>query len=225
MSEELAAPNAWGIEIKKDDSAMLAMQKPQYQPRLQFISKMSKFVEMENGISPNTFAIIHSDDEFKEIGKTVDFTILSWRQKALDTNEGKAYYDNQSKKFIEIQTRAETVQNSGCMFGPEYLVYIPQEGVCATLFMGSKTLRFEVPKLQKFYKEQQPVQMSGKLITPKSGNSKPYMSASAAICPTPILPPAPEKLAEIREIVAKFESAKDPIAESEETVEQPARAR
>ena len=215
MSEnEVATIGGWGIEKKQADESLAKMQQSSFLPRIQFISKMSKFVDLDPGINANNFGLISSDEEYKDCGKTLDVMVLGWRQKALDTKEGKSFYDHQSDGFIEIQTRADTEQNSGCMYGPEYFVYIPEEDACATFFFGSKSLRYEVRKIHKLYDNGEPATLFGKLIEPKSGNN-PYYSASVKACASPIAPPEASRLEQIKAELKKFNDPKDSVEATE----------
>ena len=215
MSEELATAGVWGLETKVADESLAALQKSNFLPRLQFISKMSKFVEIDPAIPVNHFALIASDEEYKDLGSTVDVQVLSWRQKALDTGAGKSYYNHQTEEFLEIQERSNIEQNSGCLYGPEYLVYIPEIDALATLFFGSKSLRFEVRKIQKLYEGNQPVTMTSKVIEPKNG-SKPYTCATPKPCATPIAKPNADRMTEIMKEIEKFNNPKSSQTDVEE---------
>jgi hypothetical protein len=61
--------------------------------------------------------------------------------KALRTGDSvESSLDPDSDVFKKIASDAMGV-NSGCMFGPEFLVYFPAEQQFATLFLGSKSGR------------------------------------------------------------------------------------
>jgi hypothetical protein len=203
-NEVAVGTNDWGIAIKEDDASMAELQKSSFLPRLQFVTAMSKYVTMDPAIPVNNFALIASDEDYKDAGKTVDGMILSWRTKALDTRAGKSYYDHNSVEYIEIQERADIEPNSRCMYGPEYLMYFPEYNALATFFCGSKTLRYEVRKMQTLYKGGQPVTFFGKKIEPKSGD--PYFAASVKACATPIA--KPENMEDILKEITKFENPK-----------------
>lgn len=223
--ENEVATNAWGIEHKEADSSLAETMKSNFLPRLQLVSKMSKYSEMEPGVKTNNFGLIVSDDDYQDCGKTVDAMVLSWRQKALSSKEGLSYYDHKSEEFIEVQERADIEQNSGCMYGPEYLLYIPELDALATFFFGSKSLRYEVKKIHKLYDAGAPVTFFGKKIETKGGDV--YYSASVRACASPIAPP--EDMERIHKEVKKFNnptSSSTPVAaESKEAAPATNRAR
>lgn len=64
------------------------------------------------------------DDQATALGEHIDIAVLAWRPKAVDFNEGESSYDATSDKFRDIFTRSG-LQNSGCVAGPEFLVYLP----------------------------------------------------------------------------------------------------
>lgn len=208
----------WDIAIKEDDGSLAALGSSAFLPRLQHVGKMSKYssaadIPMAKTIPNNNFALIVNDDDYKDVGKTVDVMAISWRQKALDAKAGKSYYDHTSDEFIEIETRAGAERNSKCMFGPEFLVYIPELGELATFFFGSKSLRFEVKKILALYEAKQPITFTYKTITLKDETV--YTCATVTPCATPIDPPDADKMVYINKELEKFNNPKSSQTDSE----------
>jgi len=88
------------------------------------------------------------DDNITDLGEQTDLVIVGWRAKALDTS-GEALiidFDPKSDTFADIKGRSGT-RDSGCMFGPEFLVWLPEQEVFATYYMSSKTARREAKKV------------------------------------------------------------------------------
>jgi len=121
-------------------------------PRLQFMSSSAKLCK--GGKFPiNHFAIIQSEDAV-DCGETIDVIVLASRPKALDTNVPVAYHDPQldddgnfGGDFKDVVDRASK-KDSGCMWGPEFLMYVPSTEQYVTFFMGSITARGDAPFLQ-----------------------------------------------------------------------------
>lgn len=79
------------------------------------------------------------------IGKTVLVCPLAWRAKAMffKTADGKpvAFHKPKSEEFKKIRDAANADSNSGNMYGPEFLLWCPNEKKFMTFFMGSTTAR------------------------------------------------------------------------------------
>lgn len=154
MSEEIQTQENQSMEIsvpqqQKDDKLEALSSDNNFIPRLQFMS--SRAEKCEAGEFPiNHFAMI-DNSEYMDLGEEVDILIIAWRPLALDTGGDdvvSCYHPNFDENnqptglFKEIQDRSYE-KDSGCMFGPQYLVYLPEVQKFATFFCGSKTLRNE----------------------------------------------------------------------------------
>lgn len=115
--------------------------------RLQLYSSKSNLVS-QGKIAPNHYGIPEDDDAI-DLGEAVDVVILSWRPKALSTNEDPILetFDPSSDVFKDIQKRSGT-SDSGCMYGPEFLLWVPSVERFLTFFMSSKTARREARKVE-----------------------------------------------------------------------------
>lgn len=116
-----------------------------YLPRLQLMTAAS------DKCKTNTFPINHyaliRDQSFIDLGMEVDVLVIAWRPKALEIGEELiSSYDSESTTFKSIQERS-AARDSGCMFGPEFLMWIPDQQAFATFFMGSKSARKEAPNV------------------------------------------------------------------------------
>jgi len=140
MSEELVIPSNPETSIAKADDAMFAdLVGGGFLPRLQLQTSNSSVCK--SGDFPvNHYAHVQGKS-MKDLGKTVDVYVIAYRAKALDTSDDLIdSYDPSSDVFISIKNRANNEQNSGCMYGPEFLVWNEDIGF-ATFFCGSKTAR------------------------------------------------------------------------------------
>jgi hypothetical protein len=105
-------------------------------------------VAKQGKIPPGQYGIPRNDD-VEVLGASVDVLILAARAKALDTSGDTpvAAYDAASAEFIRIKTQADTVQDSGCMHGLEFLLIERTTGNFYTYFANTASARREAGKL------------------------------------------------------------------------------
>lgn len=122
----------------------------EYLPRLQLMTSQS--TKCKSGEFPiNHYALV--DGTEKDLGREVDVVPLCFRATAMDFNDGLVVtHDKHSQLFADIKARAGR-PNSGCQFGPEFLVYIPSVNKLATLFCGSKTAQKEAASIAELMSE------------------------------------------------------------------------
>lgn len=95
----------------------------------------------------NSYALI-SGQMYTDLGKEVDVLVIAWRPKALEMGENLiSVYDHTDPEFTRISEKSE-IKDSGCQFGPEFLLWVPKAKKFATFFMGSKSSRRESPALK-----------------------------------------------------------------------------
>lgn len=138
---------AFGSEVQKyDDDAMDGVASSNdYLQRLQLLTSQSTVVKKDLSLA-NQYALLNSDG-LDAIGTDIDIFIGPCRPKALDMSGETPVtsFDKDSEVFKDIQARSDE-QDSGCMFGPEFLVWIPSQQKYATWFLATKSHR-------KLYKE------------------------------------------------------------------------
>lgn len=121
--------------------------KTSYLPRLQlFGSKSDACAEGKIGIG--RWGLVN-DDVITDLGVSTDVIILAFRPKALDTSSDTVInnHDADSEIYATIREKSRE-KDSGCMYGPEFLVFVPSEDVFATYFASSATARREAKKLR-----------------------------------------------------------------------------
>ena len=169
-------------------------------PRLQLMTSNSK--ECKGGQFPiNHYALVR-DQNFKDLGKAVDILIIEWRPKAMEIDE-QVYvvYDPDHADFKRIQEQSN-VKDSGCMYGPEFLVWIPDIEEFATFFMGSKSSRREAASVRTLLRN------AGTLKSKEISTQKyTWWSPIIEKCTSSFDPPAQE---EILEQHAKFTNPPEP---------------
>jgi hypothetical protein len=120
-----------------------------YLPRLMMYGANSKLVK-QGKIGMAHFGLVTGKDNVQDLGTDVDIVPVAWRPFALDTSgeELISVYDHADPEFKRIQAQSE-LPDSGCMFGPEFMVWVPTLKRFASLFMSSKTARREAPAIRE----------------------------------------------------------------------------
>ena len=111
-------------------------------PRVSLLTSNSQ--EVKDGVFPTNTYGLKVGELLHELGKNIDMVICAYRLTAIDTSEGFcSSHDAKSDLFKDIMARAD-VPNSfgcGCIYGQEFLVWVPGHKTFATLLCGSKTAR------------------------------------------------------------------------------------
>jgi hypothetical protein len=117
--------------------------------RLQLFSK-GKAIN-QGLITPGNWGIPEGD-AITDLGKTVDLMPFARRPKAIDLSDKDAIvtnYDMESEEFKRIAA-ASGQQDSGCMYGPSFLVLERTTGRLLEYFCGTKSTRSEAKKIYPF---------------------------------------------------------------------------
>lgn len=135
---EIMIPEAASLQ-KYSDKDFDAMASSAYLPRLQLMTSSSDICK--TGAFPiNHYALINGQNH-TDVGLEVDALIIAWRPKAMKmADDIVVSYNPNDDLFRQIQQESET-KDSGCMYGPEFLVFT--QGKFATFFLGSKSARKE----------------------------------------------------------------------------------
>jgi hypothetical protein len=133
--------------IPADDSFTKSLATFNFLPRLQLLTPNSADVQ-DGKYPPNTYVLIKNKDN-TDLGQTVTVTVVAGRPKAMDFNSGGCIveFDYETERFKSIQSRS-TQQQSNCMWGKEYLVYVPKVESFAGLFYGTPTARNSSPEIE-----------------------------------------------------------------------------
>jgi len=141
MSTDLTLANIYEIEKQQADKDFDIVVSNNYLPRLQLMTAASDIVK--KGDFPSNHYALVTGGNMLDLGKTVDCKIIAMRYKAMSLGEDTLVsFDPAEKLFEEIMARASQ-DGTGNMYGPEFLVYIPDSNKFATFFMASKTARNE----------------------------------------------------------------------------------
>lgn len=125
------------------------MQSSKYLPRLQLMTSMSK--QCKAGEFPINHYALAQDSSLQDLGTDVNVMLIAARLKAVEFGDEvisvfdpKLVDNKPTGEFLRIMDKSE-IKDSNCMWGTEFLVYIPQCKCLAGLFFGSKTSRRDVP--------------------------------------------------------------------------------
>lgn len=215
MSSELATTGGTLIPVEQtgDDKAFAKMSSAaSYLPRLQLFGSNTDAAK-EGKINMGRHGMV-IDKDLTDLGADVDILVCAWRPKAMDVGGEKviSLYNPDSEAFQKLQGRAD-LPNSGCMYGPEFLVYIPKVERFATFLMGSKTARREAPNLKALMGKA--ASLGVKLIkTPKYT----WHATTVKPCSTPFAIP------DLEEIKSTIDSFRNPPESVVEEVEESAGA-
>ena len=111
--------------------------------RIQLYSK-GKHVDKKL-VEAGNFGIPLSTEKINQLGETIDVLIIERRAKAIDMSDLENLiitYDSTSDEFMRIES-ASTTKDSGCSYGPSYLVFERVTGKFYEFFCGSKSARIE----------------------------------------------------------------------------------
>jgi len=118
-------------------------------PRIQLVTK-GKYVD-KGKIGAGHWGIPQpGGEEIIDLGDTIDVIPLDARAKALDVSDREAIiavYKTSDPEFQRIKTAPK---NSGCMWGPSFLVIERSTGKLYELFFGNASGRNEAGKLRPF---------------------------------------------------------------------------
>lgn len=216
MTDENALIPIQDLGLQKyDDDAFDNIAANGFMPRVQLMTSSSKPCK-EGEFPVNHYALVKGQQNIDLSGE-VNCLVITWRPKAMRMGDSvMAVYDINNPEFKKIEEESGE-QDSGCMYGPEFLIYLPNEKEFATLFMGSKTARNESPNLKA---------LIGKAATlghQKISNKKyTWVSIQVTPCSTPFdIPP----IESIQEVAEKFNNPPETDVETVDDDEVSDRAR
>ena len=173
-------------------------------PRVQLFGSNSDAAKM--GLIPiGTYGLVNGKNLIP-LGNEVDVLVVAWRPKAMEIGDGEvtSAFNPKSALFKDLVAKSDEA-DSGCMFGPEFLVYLPGQKQFATFFMGNKSARREAPAVKSCI---------GKAATLKvtlASNKKYKWHTSVCVaCSTPFDLPA---IDEIKEKANEFCNPPDAASE------------
>lgn len=161
-----------------------------YLPRFQLFGSKTDAVA-EGRIPAGHYGLV-KDDEITDLGEEVNVILVSRRTKALKLGGDTpvSVYDVKSDLFQEIKAQS-AVKDSGCMFGYEFLIWIPDAETFALYHMNNKTGRREAKKTKALMGCA--ITLKCHLIDPPTSKYK-WHGPVILPCSTPLGMPDDEKL-------------------------------
>ncbi len=179
--------------------------------RLQLFGSNSDAVK--KGLIPMAhYGIVGRKDDIRDLGSEVSVIPINWRPLALSFgDEIINVYDRSDPLFAEIQAKSEE-KDSDCVFGPQFLIWLPTEREFVLYHMNSKTSRGEAPKVLK---------LIGKHATAKAKyiETKSYSWHGPQFIPNPLPPVALPDNDKLLQEVEKFRNPPAKQVEKAEVVE------
>lgn len=117
-------------------------------PRMQLFTGKTKEVESDK-IEKNHYGIVVQKDVIQDVGLEVDVIPCGWRPCAIRISSDGVdnVFDHDSEDFRKIRVESE-VQDSGCFFGLQFLLYVPIAGKFVTFLFGTKSSRPEAGNMK-----------------------------------------------------------------------------
>ena len=117
--------------------------------RIQLVTK-GKYVDTGKIGAGHWGVPLPGGEEIDDLGEKIDIIPLCYRPKALDVNDREAIVSVYDVKDPEFQRIKSAPKNTGCMWGPSFLVLERNTGKLFELFFGNKSGRAEAGKLKPF---------------------------------------------------------------------------
>lgn len=140
--------NVGGLVSAGEDAFDDVITSAAFLPRVQLFGANSGPVKEEK-IGQGRFGLVRSKDDIEDLGKETDCLPLAFRLKAMQILDGEviSIYDHTADEFKRIQKESDEA-DSGCMYGIEFLLWMPEQGDFATYFLSSKSSRREAKPLR-----------------------------------------------------------------------------
>lgn len=157
-----------------------ALSNNKYLPRIQLVDGNSKLCK-EHGQKPGNYLLVRSADSFTDLTNTFDAILFARRAKAVRMSQAGllAYFDPKHAEFQKIIDESD-VRDSGCFYGPEYLMWVKSQKAWSTLLCASKTARRSSAEinviLEKFDKSRT---LKKAFLAKKAGDMETYKSLCA----------------------------------------------
>jgi hypothetical protein len=128
-----------------DDSVFANMSGSGFLPRLQLNNAMSKLVQRGKAKIGGYILVQGKENIIADYGEELSCLVLAWRPKALlfkSDNSGTAYFNPRTQGFQNVEKLADQKPRpKGALYGPEYLIYLPDQRTAASFHLNNPTMR------------------------------------------------------------------------------------
>lgn len=146
LNDLFTGENSLSVQSADDLRALDALSNStSYLQRMQLYAK-GKMGPNGSLIDAGHYGVPKSSDMIEDRGTTIDVIVIDRKAKALDMSDLEniiVSHDVKSKEFERIVYQAENVKDSGCAFGPCYLIYERVTKQFYEFFCGNKSGRRE----------------------------------------------------------------------------------
>lgn len=188
-------------------------QASEFLPRIQLISK-GKYVDTGK-ISPGRWGVPQpGGEDITDLGDKIDVIPLDARAKALDVSDKEniiSVYDTTDQEYQRIKNAPK---NSGCLYGPSFLVVERSTGKLYELFFSNKSGRNEAGKMKPFLVNRTPCTLS---IRYKKGPDYGWHVPVISKCSEPF---SPDNVPSMEVINAELEKFRNPEKGGDEKVSE-----
>ena len=115
---------------------------------LPYIKLMTGSSELcKDGTIPTNHYALFQGKKYTDLGEAITAYVVVWRPKAMQFGDDFIVsYEETCDTFKRIQEKMP-VKNSGCMAGPEFLLWVPSIKKFVLFFMGSISANYEAPNM------------------------------------------------------------------------------
>lgn len=151
MSNELAPFKISLPVVTEDQLATLdeVAKGSDFLPRIQLVTK-GKYVDTSKISAGHWGVPLPGGEEIEDLSDKIDIVPFCYRPKALDVSDREAIVSVYDVNDPEFQRIKNAPKNTGCMWGPSFLVMERATGKLYELFFGNKSGRSEAGKLKPF---------------------------------------------------------------------------
>jgi len=192
--------NLPAVSTEKLDALDDVSQATEFLPRIQLITK-GKYVDTGK-IAPGHWGVPQpGGEDIIDLGDKIDVIPMDGRTKALDVSDKEniiSVYDGKDPEFQRIKNAPK---NTGCMWGPSYLVIERSTGKLYELYFSNKSGRQEANKIKPFLVSRTPCTLG---IRYKKGPDYGWHVPVVTKCSEPFASESVPPIEKINEEIEKF---------------------